>query len=124
VSLGEWKPFDGLKAEIQVRTIGQHAWAAISHALQYKREQDAPVNVQRRLARLAGLLELVDDESEALRAASQTEAGRVLQIFEGGNLNVPLDFSIVNAYLKNSPEVPSVDTQNRQLIDTSKPAIN
>src|SRR5258706_12139567 len=39
-SLPEWRSYKGLTAEIQVRTVLQHAWAAISHALQYKNEQD------------------------------------------------------------------------------------
>ena len=47
----------------------QHAWAAISHALQYKNEYDAPKQLRRRLFRLSGLLELADEEFMTLRDA-------------------------------------------------------
>src|ERR1041384_2055216 len=61
-ALLEWAAYDGLVAEIQVRTVLQHAWAAISHALQYKKEQDIPSVFRRRLSRLSSLLELSDEE--------------------------------------------------------------
>lgn len=57
----EWKKFDGIKAEIQIRTQLQHSWALVSHTL-YKDENDVPINLQRRLNRLAGLFELADQE--------------------------------------------------------------
>jgi ppGpp synthetase/RelA/SpoT-type nucleotidyltranferase len=37
-SLREWRSYAGLRAEVQVRTVLQHAWAAISHSLAYKSE--------------------------------------------------------------------------------------
>lgn len=68
-SLREWREFAGLRTEFQVRTVLQHGWAAISHALQYKSEYDAPKQLRRRLFRLSGLLELADEEFIALRDA-------------------------------------------------------
>jgi len=68
-SLAEWRRFAGLNAEFQVRTVLQHAWAAISHALEYKSEYAAPRQLRRRLFRLSGLLELADEEFMALRDA-------------------------------------------------------
>ncbi len=53
-----------LKAEIQVRTLAQHLWAAASHELQYKNEDSIPGIVQRPLFRVAALLEVVDLEFE------------------------------------------------------------
>lgn len=52
----------GLRVEIQVRSVAQHLWAAASHALQYKTESSAPPPVRRGLFRLSALLELVDLE--------------------------------------------------------------
>jgi putative GTP pyrophosphokinase len=62
-----WAKYKGLKAEFQVRTILQHAWDAISHKLDYKPESPMPRQNRRRLARLAGLLELADDEFSNLK---------------------------------------------------------
>jgi len=50
----------GLKAEIQVRTILQHAWADTGHELSYKNSFKLPRRWQREFARLAAVLEEAD----------------------------------------------------------------
>jgi putative GTP pyrophosphokinase len=60
--LPEWQKFQGLNAEIQLRTVLQHSWAAISHELEYKSKLDIPDILKRKLFRLAGLFELADEE--------------------------------------------------------------
>jgi ppGpp synthetase/RelA/SpoT-type nucleotidyltranferase len=55
-ALGEYKNYASLRAEIQVRTVLQHAWAAVDHRLRYKSETDAPEHLRRRLFLLSGLL--------------------------------------------------------------------
>lgn len=62
VHLPEWKKFKDLNAEIQLRTVLQHSWAAISHELEYKSKFDIPEILKRKLFRLAGLFELADEE--------------------------------------------------------------
>src|SRR5205085_6657438 len=52
----------GLKVEIQTRSILQHAWAEIEHDIGYKRASGLPSAFQRRFSRLAGLLEMADQE--------------------------------------------------------------
>ncbi|MDP2033262.1 MAG: hypothetical protein Q8K29_07615 [Polaromonas sp.] len=52
----------GLKAEVQVRTVAQHIWAAASHKLQYKQEQSVPPPLRRTIFRISALLETVDLE--------------------------------------------------------------
>jgi len=54
------KALRGLKTEIQVRTLLQHAWASISHDRIYKSEFTVPDNWRRELARVAALLEHAD----------------------------------------------------------------
>lgn len=50
----------GLKAEIQVRTILEHAWADFSHRMIYKSPFPIPVQWQREFAGLAAMLERAD----------------------------------------------------------------
>lgn len=50
------------KAEIQVKTVLQHAWAAIGHDRLYKTDYTPPPRLQRRLHRIAAVLEEADDE--------------------------------------------------------------
>ena len=56
----------GLKAEIQVRTILQHAWADIDHELSYKNRFALPRRWRRQFARLAAVLEEADRAFEAI----------------------------------------------------------
>jgi ppGpp synthetase/RelA/SpoT-type nucleotidyltranferase len=53
--------------EIQVRTIVEHVWAEIEHEVVYKSGTSYPIGAQRRFARLAGTLELLDTEFRSLR---------------------------------------------------------
>ncbi len=64
--LAEYSRFTDLVAEIQVRTILQHAWAEIEHDIQYKSIEAMPATVRRRFIMLAGLLELADREFQAI----------------------------------------------------------
>ena len=66
-SLPEWKIFKDLIAEIQVRTVMQHAWASISHQLEYKKDYEIPSLLKRKLFRLASLVELADEEFQVVR---------------------------------------------------------
>jgi hypothetical protein len=54
----------GLKVEVQVRTLAQHIWAAASHKLQYKQEESVPPPLRRAIYRASALLETVDLEFE------------------------------------------------------------
>jgi putative GTP pyrophosphokinase len=56
--------YTGMRAELQVRTMAQHIWAASSHVLQYKNEESVPKSVRRAIYRVSALLETVDLEFE------------------------------------------------------------
>lgn len=60
--------------EVQIRSILQHAWAEIEHDLGYKNREAVPREVQRRFYRLAGLLEMADEEFMALDRLSRDYA--------------------------------------------------
>jgi len=55
--------------EIQVRTIGQDAWASVSHHLAYKQEASFPPHHFRDLYALNALFYLADTHFELLKAA-------------------------------------------------------
>jgi ppGpp synthetase/RelA/SpoT-type nucleotidyltranferase len=65
--LAEYRRFATVKFEIQIRSVLQHAWAEIEHDLGYKVEGALPDQMRRSFSRLAGMLELADEEFERLR---------------------------------------------------------
>lgn len=66
-SLAEYNRIPGLTFEFQIRSILQHAWAEIEHDLGYKSQEEVPRKIKRRFSRLAGLLELADEEFITVR---------------------------------------------------------
>jgi putative GTP pyrophosphokinase len=100
MQLAEWKRFDGLRAEIQVRTVIQHAWSAVSHALQYKAEAEVPSQLQRRLYRIAGLFELADEEFEAIRDQRKELRAIASEALASGDKSIGLTIASVEEYLK------------------------
>ncbi|MBH0063122.1 hypothetical protein I6E85_18500 [Pseudoalteromonas sp. NZS71] len=58
---------DGFRAEIQIRTMLMHTWAAISHKLLYKIEEDIPSSFKRKLNRLSALIELADEQFNQIK---------------------------------------------------------
>jgi len=65
--LPEWNYNKDFKCEVQIRTVLQHAWASISHTLQYKTKSDIPSSLQRKLFRLASLFELADEQFVSIK---------------------------------------------------------
>jgi putative GTP pyrophosphokinase len=78
-TLPEYRKFDALVSEVQVRTVMQHAWAEIEHDIRYKSTAAIPKAISRRFMTLAGLLEVADrefqaiqEEDDAIRANART----------------------------------------------------
>jgi ppGpp synthetase/RelA/SpoT-type nucleotidyltranferase len=83
----DFRRFEGMVAEIQVRTILQHAWAEIEHEIQYKATETVPARIKRRFEALAGLVEIGDREFQAIdddNRQIQEEARRNVDL---GNLS-------------------------------------
>ncbi len=100
-ALPEYERFRDRVAEIQVRTILQHAWAEIEHDIQYKASSVLPVTIRRRFAALAGLIEIADREFQAIDTDNrqvQAEARRKIDL--GGDLSkVEITEDSLKAYL-------------------------
>lgn len=67
LALPENHLYAGMKCEIQIRTVLQHAWAEIEHDIGYKSEITIPKEMRRSFSRIAGLLEIADKEFEDIR---------------------------------------------------------
>lgn len=90
--------------ELQLRTTLQHAWAAINHDTGYKSGVEIPREYMRRMNRLAGMLEMVDDEFSRIRIEISDYRRRVQQLVQNGKLDdVMLDGDTFNSYMKAKP---------------------
>jgi ppGpp synthetase/RelA/SpoT-type nucleotidyltranferase len=107
-SLNEYNRFAGLKLEIQIRSILQHAWAEIEHDLGYKSKVAVPNDVKRSFSRLAGLLELGDDEFLRIRDRIECDKDQVSARIEESPQSVALDEVSYRA-------LPTVDSFYRDL---------
>lgn len=67
IRLCEYRAFEGMKCEIQIRSVLQHAWAEIEHDIGYKSETTLPKEMRRSFSRIAGLLEIADKEFNDIR---------------------------------------------------------
>jgi ppGpp synthetase/RelA/SpoT-type nucleotidyltranferase len=108
-ALAEYRRFAGLKFEVQIRSLLQHAWAEIEHDLQYKSVEAVPRVVRRRFARLAGLLEVADAEFAGIRDAIATYQSSVSQTISVAPETVHIDRDSLIAYVMKSEGVHAVD---------------
>lgn len=97
-NLGEWKRFSGIKAEVQVKTILQHAWAAIDHKNRYKSKDEIPKNIARKLFRISALLEVADDEFLAFRKMSEEQREYYRKSFKKGGLSAEINADSIEIY--------------------------
>ena len=96
--LTEWRTFANIKAEVQVRTVLQHAWAAIDHKLRYKTAREVPKNLRRQLFRLSALLELADEEFSTLRKRTDEVEQRYTMDVKKGELDIEVDRQSLEVY--------------------------
>lgn len=87
--------------EIQIRTMLQHAWSAINHDLGYKSKFGVPREVTREFARLAGLMEIADDEfirvRDRMNGYTETIRDKIKSDSAG---DVLIDIVSINEYMQ------------------------
>jgi GTP pyrophosphokinase len=103
LKLPECSAWSGYKAELQIRTILQHAWAEIEHDLAFKSRFAVPAEIKRRFARLAALLELADDEFAGIKTHLAAYSVRVSKELKTAQPQVAIDGPSVMQLLKSDP---------------------
>ena len=98
--------------ELQLRTTLQHAWAAINHDTGYKSGIEIPREYMRRMNRLAGILEMADDEFSRIRSEITDYRRRVQTLVQNGKLDdVLLDGDTFRSYSQARP----LDALNKRI---------
>ncbi|ODT62187.1 hypothetical protein ABS71_16095 [bacterium SCN 62-11] len=105
----------GFRFEIQIRTILQHAWAEIEHDLGYKASDSTPDTIRRRFIRIAGLLELADEEFVSIRRDLRAYEKSVRACAQDSSADFPLDRLSLQGLVQASA-VQEMDRKISQLL--------
>ena len=90
--------------ELQMRTALQHVWSTIEHDTGYKGDVMIPSEYRRQFSRLAGMLELIDDEFSRLRIVLTDYRRQIQSLVKNGQLDdVPLSTDSFRSYLDLRP---------------------
>ena len=115
-----------IRFEVQMRTVLQHAWANMNHDTGYKSGVEIPTVYKRNMSRLAGMLELVDDEFSRIRRELSDYRRSVQKLVASGNLEeVQLDGDSFRSYLQIGPfdrlskRIASINQAEIQPVDLS-----
>ena len=90
--------------EVQMRTALQHVWANMYHDTGYKSGVEIPHEHLRTLNRLAGMLELADDEFSRIRTQINDYRRKVQALIKTNDFDeVPLNGDTFKSYLELKP---------------------
>jgi len=102
----EYKNYKDVKFEIQIRTILQHAWAEIEHDIGYKSSIEVPRDFRRKFSRIAGMLEIADDEFTRLK---NDISDYVKEIEEKGVEDTDINADSLRIYMEKSKDLRDIE---------------
>lgn len=112
LSLPTFHGMNDFIAEIQIRTVAQHTWAAASHVLQYKQEDQIPKELVRSINRMAALLEVVDNEFERVLAERDRYRNTIDVTIDTQELNVDVLRESIANLVPSPSRLPGEDYGN------------
>ena len=93
-----------IRFEVQMRSTLQHVWANMYHDIGYKSNVEIPVEYQRNMSRLAGMLELADEQFSRIRKEINNYRRNVQSLVASGNFDeVPLNGDTFRSFLELRP---------------------
>ena len=99
-----------LRFELQMRSTLQHVWANMYHDMGYKSDVEIPAEYQRSMSRLAGILELADEQFSHIRKEITDYRRNVQSLVASGNFDeVPLNGDTFRSLLELNPFKRLVD---------------
>lgn len=104
----EYKKFAGIWCEIQVVSILRHAWSEIEHPW-YDLKDAFPVDIKRRFARIAALLEIAESEFLTLKKLQSDYKQSVAVRVEANVPDLPLDAVTLGPFIEQEPLVARID---------------
>jgi len=122
----EYGRYKNIKAEIQIRSILQHAWAEIEHDIGYKTNKGLPDEIRRSFSRLAGLLEVADDEFVKIRNSLEDRQNEVVSAIKKGKGDIVLDVVTLAKFTEQSDIIVEIskDLKNKYGIKVSNNVSN
>ncbi|QUX92073.1 hypothetical protein CYL31_11915 [Marinomonas sp. A3A] len=105
----EYSSFDGMKAEIQIRSILQHTWAEIEHDLGYKSKYVIPIYLKRRFSQLSSLLELADREFLQIKKGIEKYEEDVLALLTEDKSKINVDKNSISIITEHDENIISID---------------
>jgi ppGpp synthetase/RelA/SpoT-type nucleotidyltranferase len=111
LELPEYKRFENIKFEIQIRSILQHSWAEIEHDIGYKGANEIPRTARRTFYRIAALLEQADIEFVKLKQELRRHESKLIQEMTAETKGLLIDKASLKAFIQESTIITEIESE-------------